>query len=104
MIETYLKKRTNLQTTFVLLDPRLEPQKIDLEFIQWMGDQSLPFSLVFTKSDKLSKNQLMESRKKWEKTLEETWSELPLIFLTSAEEHKGKEELLTYIKSLLTSD
>ena len=103
MIETYLKKRTNLQTTFVLLDPRLEPQKIDLEFIQWMGDQSLSFSLVFTKADKLSKNQLMASKAKWEKTLEATWSELPLIFLTSAEEHKGKEELLTYIKSILTS-
>jgi GTP-binding protein len=104
MIETYLKKRTNLVTTFVLLDPRLEPQKIDREFIQWMGEENLPFSLVFTKADKISKNQLMASRKKWETTLEETWSELPPIFLTSSEERKGRDELLTYIQSLLTSD
>ena len=104
MIETYLKKRSNLVTTFVLLDPRLEPQKIDLEFIQWMGDQELPFSLVFTKIDKLSKNQVMACQKKWEQTLKETWEELPPFFLTSSEKHTGKEELLIYIKSLLTTD
>jgi GTP-binding protein len=104
MIETYLKKRTNLMTTFVLLDPRHDPQKIDLEFIQWMGEQQLPFSLVFTKSDKLSKNHLMASKKKWEQALEQTWEELPPVFLTSSEERKGREELLTYIKTLLASD
>ena len=104
MIETYLKKRDNLITTFVLLDPRHDPQKIDLEFIQWMGQEGLPFSLVFTKADKISKNQLMISKKKWETTLEETWSELPPVFLTSSEERKGKEELLHYIKSLLVKD
>ncbi len=104
MIETYLKKRVNLVTTFVLLDPRIEPQKIDQEFIQWMGEERLPFSLVFTKADKISRNQLMVSRKKWENTLEKTWSELPPVFMTSAEECKGRDELLTYIHSLLTSD
>jgi GTP-binding protein len=104
MIETYLKKRTNLTTTFVLLDPRHEPQKIDQEFVQWMGEQGLPFSLVFTKADKLSKNQVMASRKKWEKTLEETWSELPPIFMTSAVDRKGGDELLAYIQSMLKSD
>ncbi len=104
MIETYLKKRSNLVTTFVLLDPRHEPQKIDQEFIQWMGDQSLPFVLVFTKADKLSKNHLMIAIKKWEKTLEETWEELPPIFLTSSEERKGRDELLAYIQTLLSSD
>lgn len=104
MIETYLKKRDNLITTFVLLDPRHDPQKIDLEFIQWMGQEGLPFSLVFTKADKISKNQLMASKKKWETTLEETWSEMPPVFLTSSEEHKGKEELLNYIQSLLTKN
>ena len=104
MIETYLKKRDNLITTFVLLDPRHDPQKIDLEFIQWMGQEGLPFSLVFTKADKISKNQLLASRKKWETTLEETWSEMPPVFLTSSEEHKGKEELLNYIQSLLTKN
>lgn len=104
MIETYLKKRTNLITTFVLLDPRHEPQKIDLEFIQWMGEQRLPFALVFTKGDKLSLNHLMASKKKWEQTLEATWEEMPPIFLTSSEERKGREELLAYIQSLLSFD
>lgn len=104
MIETYLKKRTNLCTTFVLLDPRLEPQKIDREFIQWMGEQRLPFTLVFTKADKITKNQLMASIKKWQTTLEESWEELPTIFMTSAEERKGKDELLAYIKSVLKSE
>ncbi len=104
MIETYLKKRDNLITTFVLLDPRHDPQKIDLEFIAWMGQEGLPFSLVFTKADKLSKNHLMIAKKKWETKLEETWSELPPIFLTSSEERKGKEDLLSYIKTLLTKN
>ena len=104
MIETYLKKRENLITTFVLLDPRHDPQKIDLEFIAWMGQEGLPFSLVFTKADKLSKNHLMIAKKKWETKLEETWSELPPIFLTSSEERKGKEDLLSYIKTLLTKN
>src|SRR5436190_13276672 len=101
MIETYLKKRTNLITTFVLLDPRLEPQKIDQDFIQWMGESGLPFSLVFTKSDKLTRNHLVDARKQWEKKLSETWEELPPFFFTSATERKGQEELLTYIEAVM---
>jgi len=101
MIETYLKKRTNLITTFVLLDPRLEPQKIDLQFIQWMGESGLPFSLVFTKSDKLTRNHLVDARKQWEKKLSETWEEMPPFFFTSATERKGQEELLTYIEAVM---
>ncbi|CAN5405872.1 ribosome biogenesis GTP-binding protein YihA/YsxC [soil metagenome] len=104
MIETYLKKRENLTTTFVLIDPRIDPQKIDLEFIQWMGDNNIPFSLVFTKSDKMKKNELAASRKKWEKTLHATWEELPPVFVTSSEKREGRDELLAYIKTLLTSD
>jgi GTP-binding protein len=101
MIETYLKKRTNLSTTFVLLDPRLEPQKIDLQFIQWMGESGLPFSLVFTKSDKLTRNHLVDARKQWEKKLSETWEELPPFFFTSATERKGQDELLLYIEAVM---
>ena len=101
MIETYLKKRTNLITTFVLLDPRLEPQKIDLQFIQWMGESGLPFSLVFTKSDKLTRNHLVDARKQWEKKLSETWEEMPPFFFTSATERKGQEELLAYIEDVM---
>ena len=101
MIETYLKKRRTLTTTFVLLDPRLEPQKIDLEFIQWMGEQGLSFSIIFTKTDKMKRSELATSIKTWEKKLKETWEELPPMFLTSAEKHQGREELLDYIQKLL---
>ena len=104
MIETYLRKRENLTTTFVLIDPRIDPQKIDLEFIQWMGDNTIPFSLVFTKADKMKKNELAASRKKWEQTLHATWEELPPVFVTSSEKREGRDELLAYIKTLLTSD
>ncbi len=104
MIEMYLKKRTNLMTTFVLLDPRLEPQPIDLDFIQWMGTQGIPFSLVFTKVDKISRGQLAQTRTLWEKKLSASWEELPLMFMTSATDQRGKDELLAYIESLLASD
>src|SRR5882757_9837433 len=104
MIETYLRKRETLTTTFILLDARHDPQKIDLEFIHWMAEEGLPFALVFTKADKISKNELMVTKKKWEKALEETWEEFPPMFVTSAEERKGRDELLAYIKSLLTSE
>ena len=104
MIETYLKKRTNLLTTFILLDPRLDPLEIDVEFIAWMGTEGIPFSLVFTKTDKISKGQLMTIRKKWEKTLEATWSELPIFFSTSAQARTGRTELLDYVESLLNKE
>jgi GTP-binding protein len=104
MIETYLKKRTNLITTFILLDPRLEPQKIDLDFIQWMGVEGIPFSLVFTKSDKISRNQLSVTKGKWEKQLSETWEELPHFFATSANDVDSKEGILKYIEALLREE
>lgn len=104
MIETYLKKRTNLLTTFVLIDPRLDPQKIDLAFIQWMGTEGIPFALVFTKADKISRNQLAIIKNVWAKKLGETWEELPAIFMTSATARTGREEILSYINSLLKGD
>ena len=104
MIETYLKKRDNLQTTFVLLDARLEPQAIDIAFIQWMGTEGIPFALVFTKSDKISRGKLASSKSLWEKKLLTTWEELPPLFITSAEDRRGKDDLLKYIQTLLTSN
>lgn len=103
MIETYLKKRSNLVTTFILLDARLEPQKIDLQFIQWMGTEGLPFAMVFTKSDKISRNQLAATAALWKKKLSETWEEFPPMFSTSASSRQGREELLGYMESLLAS-
>lgn len=104
MIEGYLKNRKNLLTTFVLLDPRHNPQKIDQEFIQWMGVTGIPFSLVFTKADKISRNELMRSIQNWEDALSSTWEEVPPIFMTSAEKNLGRKELLEYIGSLLSKD
>ena len=103
MITTFLKKRTNLITTFVLIDPRLEPQKIDLEFVNWMGEEGLPFSLVFTKADKLSRGALAASTQAWKKKLGDRWEEFPPMFATSASDRRGKDELLAYIAKLLPS-
>lgn len=104
MIEDYLDKRPNLVTTFILIDPRLEPQRIDLEFIHWMGKRQIPFALAFTKSDKLSRNQLKQSRALWEKKLGESWEELPPLFATSASTQDGRDTLLGYIESLITEE
>lgn len=103
MITTYLKKRENLITTFVLIDPRVEPQKIDVEFINWMGQEGLPFSLVFTKADKLSRHALAVTIESWKKKLGDRWEEFPPMFATSATDRRGKEELLAYIGQLLPS-
>ncbi len=103
MIETYLRKRENLATTFVLIDTRLEPQKIDLEFIHWIGTEHLPFAMVFTKADKISRKQTSVTIEFWKKKLRNTWEELPPIFVTSAVERQGKDELLRYIDEVLAS-
>jgi len=103
MITTYLKKRDNLITTFVLIDPRLEPQKIDVEFITWMGEEGLPFGLVFTKADKISRGALASNTEAWKKKLADRWEEYPPMFATSATDRRGKDQLLTYIDQLLPS-
>lgn len=103
MITTYLNKRTNLITTFILIDPRLEPQKIDVEFINWMGEEGLPFSLVFTKADKLSRHAVTASGEAWKKKLGDRWEEFPSMFATSATDRRGKDQLLDYIAHLLPS-
>jgi GTP-binding protein len=101
MIEAYVTKRSNLQCTFVLIDSRLEPQGKDLDFIRWIGERSLPFCIVFTKTDKLKKNELNRSMATWARRLEESWDELPPRIITSAEEKKGRDELLDFIEAAI---
>ena len=97
MIEDYLTIRQNLAAVFVLVDIRHEPQKIDLSFIQWLGEEGIPFSIVFTKADKLGKNQVQSNVAFYKKVLKTTWEELPPTFVTSSLERSGGEEILDFI-------
>jgi len=97
MIEDYLLNRENLFCTFVLIDSRLKPQKIDMEFITWIGEQGLPIALLFTKSDKLKRGELARSKKNYADALAEVWEELPTFFVTSAEKRIGRNEVLDFI-------
>ena len=103
MIEDYALERKELVLLFVLLDCRHEPQKIDLEFIQWLGEEGVPFALVFTKADKLSKGRLAANVEAYKAKLHEEWEELPPIFVTSSEERMGRDELLGYIEEVNTT-
>lgn len=100
IIEDYILERPQLTNLFILLDCRHEPQKIDLEFIEWAGENGVPFSLVFTKADKLSKGRLASNVEAYKQRLLESWEELPPIFVTSSEERQGRDELLDYIDSI----
>jgi GTP-binding protein len=102
-ITNYISKRDSLINTFVLLDIRLEPQTIDLEFMEWLGNKEIPFSIVFTKSDKLSKSQINRSVDIYKSTLKKSWEELPEIFVTSAKTNVGRLEILNFIDDLNTS-
>ncbi len=100
LIKKYIMRREQLTCLFVLIDCRHEPQKIDLEFIQWLGETGVPFSIVFTKGDKLSRVRLKESVEQYKTKLLETWEELPKIFVTSSEKKEGGEEILDYIDDI----
>ncbi len=100
MIERYCLYREQLVCLFVLIDCRHEPQKIDLEFINWLGENGVPFALVFTKGDKLGKVRLKENVEAYKTRLLEEWEELPPVFVTSAETKLGEEELTAYIEEL----
>lgn len=103
IIESYILERHELTNLFVLLDCRHEPQKIDLEFIEWLGEHGIPFSIIFTKTDKISKSKLQENVTVYTDKLEETWDELPPIFFTSSEHKLGREEILDYIENINNS-
>lgn len=96
----YITKRDQLINLFVLIDSRHEPQAIDIEFITWLGEEGIPFSIVFTKSDKLTKGKLMYNLNAYKEKLNEIWEELPPIFVTSSEKKAGGEELLNYIEEI----
>ena len=100
MIRGYILQREQLVNVFVLVDIRLEPQKIDLEFMQWLGESGIPFSILFTKADKLTKAKARASVDAYEKKLLETWEEMPPYFVTSAENKEGREEVLDYIAQI----
>ena len=100
-IAEYLTKRETLLNIFVLLDARLEPQQIDLEFMNWCGEKGLPFSMVFTKIDKLSSTALQKNLAKYKKEMLKYWDELPPLFTSSATSNFGKEPLLNYIELIL---
>ena len=100
MIRGYILQREQLVNVFVLVDIRLEPQKIDLEFMQWLGESGIPFSILFTKADKLTKAKARASVEAYEKKLLETWEEMPPYFVTSSEKARGRDEVLDYIDQI----
>ena len=103
MIEDYTLERKELICLFVLVDARHDPQKIDLEFIEWLGEEGVPFALVFTKADKLTKGKLATNIEGYKARLRQQWEELPPLFITSSEECLGRKELLDYIDGINAS-
>ena len=100
MIKGYILNRKNLLNTFVLIDSRLKPQKIDIDFMIFLGENGVPFSIIFTKTDKLKQKELSLNVKTYEKELYKYWEELPPYFITSSEKKLGKEKILDYIKNI----
>ncbi len=101
MITSYILHREQLVNVFLLIDIRHEPQKIDTEFMNWLGENGVPFSIVFTKADKLSASKLRANVDAYLQSLLDTWEELPPYFVTSSEKKQGREPLLDYIESIL---
>lgn len=100
MIRGYILEREQLVNVFVLVDIRLEPQKIDLEFINWLGLSSIPFAIIFTKADKLSEGKVKASVDAYVRKMLETWEEMPPYFVTSSEKARGCDEVLDYIDQI----
>lgn len=103
IITDYVLRCEKLFYLFVLVDVRLEPQKIDLRFIEMLGREGIPFGIIFTKADKLSPNQLKKSVEVWTRTLSEQWETLPTMLVTSSSNGRGREEVLTHIETILNN-
>lgn len=104
MISSYILHREQLVNVFLLIDIRHDPQKIDREFMDWLGENDIPFSIVFTKADKVGSGKAKDNINRYLRTLMDTWEELPPYFVTSSEKHQGKEEVLGYIEQILTDN
>jgi GTP-binding protein len=100
MIEEYIRKRENLVTLFALIDSRHEPQEIDLKFINQLGEWQIPFSIVFTKTDKSTQREASANVKQFMEVMKKRWEELPSHFVTSAVKRTGIKQILSYIKTL----
>ena len=101
IITDYVLRSEKMHMLFVLVDVRLEPQKIDLRFIEMLGENGIPFAIIFTKCDKLSATQTKYSIERWRRTLAEQWEELPEMFASSSSNGRGREEIIAYIESTL---
>lgn len=104
LINYYVLEREQLTCLFVLIDLRLDPQKKDIDFLNFVGENGIPFSIIFTKADKLKKQQVQPAVDKYIKFLEKSWEELPPYFVTSSESRLGREEVLDYIESINKGD
>ncbi len=103
MIEEYVRKRENLMTLFVLIDSRHSPQKLDLDFVNQLGEWQVPFALAFTKADKTTQRETAAHAKEFLEAMKETWQFLPRHFVTSAIKHTGSKQILTYIHDTNTT-
>ena len=101
LIDNYILKRENLMNLFVLVDSRHKPIESDLEFMNFLGINMVPFSIVFTKADKLKERELKKNIEIYKETLLQTWEEIPPSFISSAEDGRGREEILEYIEKTL---
>ena len=104
LITDYVLKCEKMHYLFVLVDSRLEPQKIDLRFIELLGENGIPFGIIFTKADKLSQAQLNRNVKNYKLTLSEQWEELPPMFISSSEKGTGREEIISFIEECLANN
>ncbi len=100
IIEDYILEREQMTNLFLLIDVRLEPQKIDLEFMEWLGENGIPFSIVFTKADKLVGGRLKTNVNNYLRELKKQWEELPPYFVTSSDNRTGRTEILDYISNI----
>lgn len=100
IIEDYILEREQMTNLFVLIDSRLKPQKIDLEFMEWLGENGIPFAIIFTKADKLKGGRLKMNINSYLRELRKQWEELPPYFISSSEDRTGRKEILDYIENI----